>query len=162
MQPARDLLAAATAIQPDTVALRRRLHRRPEVGLILPETQRTVLDALASLPLRVTEGRSVSSVTGVLEGGRPGPAVLLRGGMGALPMPEDTGLDFASEVPGAMHACGHDTHVEMLAGAARLLCDLREELAGTVVFMFQPGEEGYAGARVMLEEGILSAAGRPV
>ena len=162
MQPARDLLAAATAIQPDTVALRRRLHRRPEVGLILPETQRTVLDALASLPLRVTEGRSVSSVTGVLAGGRPGPTVLLRGDMDALPMPEDTGLDFASEVPGAMHACGHDTHVAMLVSAARLLCERRDELPGKVVFMFQPGEEGWGGARVMLDEGVLEAAGTPI
>src|SRR5918993_4079264 len=162
MQPARDLLAAATAIQPDTVALRRRLHRRPEVGLTLPETQRTVLDALASLPLRVTEGRSVSSVTGVLAGGRPGPTVLLRGDMDALPMPEDTGLDFASEVPGAMHACGHDTHVAMLVSAARLLCERRDELPGTVVFMFQPGEEGWGGARVMLDEGLLEVAGTPI
>ncbi len=162
MQPARDLLAAATAIQPDTVALRRRLHRRPEVGLTLPETQRTVLDALAGLPLRITEGRSVSSVTGVLDGGRPGPTVLLRGDMDALPMPEDTGLDFASEVPGAMHACGHDTHVAMLVSAARLLCERRDELPGTVIFMFQPGEEGWGGARVMLDEGLLEAAGTPV
>src|SRR5918993_2282853 len=162
MQPARDLLAAATAIQPDTVALRRRLHRRPEVGLTLPETQRTVLDALASLPLRVTEGRSVSSVVAVLDGGRPGPTVLLRGDMDALPMPEDTGLDFASEVPGAMHACGHDTHVAMLVSAARLLCERRDELPGTVVFMFQPGEEGWGGARVMLDEGLLEVAGTPI
>src|SRR5215203_3662879 len=102
MNPARELLAAAVDLQPDIVALRRRLHRRPEVGLTLPETQRTVLDALAGLPLRITEGRTVSSVTGVLDGGRPGPTVLLRGDMDALPMPEDTGLDFASEVPGAM------------------------------------------------------------
>jgi amidohydrolase len=162
MEPARDLLAAATAIQPDTVAFRRRLHRRPEVGLILPETQRAILDALAGLPLRVTQGRGTTSVTGVLEGGRPGPTVLLRGDMDALPMTEDTGLDFASEVPGAMHACGHDTHVAMLISAARLLCERRAELPGRVVFMFQPGEEGWGGARVMLDEGVLDAAGTPV
>src|SRR5215207_936734 len=162
MQPARDLLAAATAIQRDTVALRRRLHRRPEVGLILPETQRAVLDALADLPLRVTQGHGVSSVTGVLDGGRPGPTVLLRGDMDALPMPEDTDLDFASEIPGAMHACGHDTHVAMLVSAARLLCPRRAQLPGRVVFMFQPGEEGWGGARVMLDEGVLEAAGTPV
>ena len=159
MQPARDLLAAATAIQPDTVALRRRLHRRPEVGLTLPETQRTVLDAIAGLPLRVSQGHSVSSVTGVLEGGRPGPTVLLRGDMDALPMVEDTDLDFASETPGAMHACGHDTHVAMLVGAARLLSRRQAELPGRVGFMFQPGAEGWGGARVMLDEGVLDAAG---
>ena len=162
MHPTRDLLAAATRIQPDTVALRRRLHRRPEVGLTLPQTQRAVLDAIAGLPLRVSQGREVTSVTGVLDGGRPGPTVLLRGDMDALPMPEDTGLDFASEVPGAMHACGHDTHVAMLVGAARLLADRQPELPGRVVFMFQPGEEGWGGARVMLDEGVLEAAGTPV
>ena len=157
-----DLLAAASAIQPDTVALRRALHRRPEVGLTLPRTQRRILDAIADLPLKITRGEAVTSVTGVLEGARPGPVVLLRGDMDALPMREDTGLEFASEVPGAMHACGHDTHVAMLAGAARLLADRRDELAGAVVFMFQPGEEGYAGAKTMIEEGVLTAAGRPV
>jgi len=162
MQLARDLLAAATAIQPDTVALRRRLHRRPEVGLTLPETQRTVLDAIAGLPLQVSQGHSVSSVTGVLEGGRPGPTVLLRGDMDALPMVEDTDLDFASETPGAMHACGHDTHVAMLVGAAQLLSRRQAELPGRVVFMFQPGEEGWGGARVMLDEGVLDAAGSRV
>src|SRR5829696_6979943 len=162
MEPARDLLAAAVDLQPDTVALRRRLHRRPEVGLTLPETQATVLEALDGLPLRVTTGTAVSSVVGVLEGGRPGPTVLLRGDMVALPMPEDTGLDFASEIPGVMHACGHDTHVAMLVGAARLLSARQADLPGKVVFMWQPGEEGYAGAKYMLEEGVLEAAGTPV
>jgi hippurate hydrolase len=162
MEPARDLLAAAVDIQPDTVALRRRLHRRPEVGLTLPETQATVLEAIDGLPLRVTTGTAVSSVVGVLDGGRPGPTVLLRGDMDALPMPEDTGLDFASEIPGVMHACGHDTHVAMLVGAARLLSARQAELAGKVVFMWQPGEEGFAGAKYMLEEGVLEAAGTPV
>jgi amidohydrolase len=157
-----DLLAAAGALQSDTVALRRRLHRRPEIGLELPETQRAVLAALDGLPLKITTGTAVSSVVGVLDGGRPGRTVLLRGDMDALPMPEDTGLDFASEVPGAMHACGHDTHVAMLVGAARLLAERRGELAGRVVFMFQPGEEGWGGARLMLDEGLLDAAGAAV
>jgi amidohydrolase len=162
MEPARDLLAAAVDLQPDTVALRRKLHRRPEVGLTLPETQAAVLEAIDGLPLRVTTGTAVSSVVGVLEGGRPGPTVLLRGDMDALPMPEDTGLDFASEVPGVMHACGHDTHVAMLVGAAKLLSARQADLAGRVVFMWQPGEEGYGGAPLMLDEGVLDAAGAPV
>jgi hippurate hydrolase len=162
MEPARDLLAAAVDLQPDTVALRRRLHRRPEIGLTLPETQAAVLEAIDGLPLRVTTGTEVTSVVGVLEGGRPGPTVLLRGDMDALPMPEDTGLDFASEVPGVMHACGHDTHVAMLVGAARLLSARQADLAGRVVFMWQPGEEGYGGAPLMLDEGVLDAAGAPV
>jgi amidohydrolase len=95
-------------------------------------------------------------VVAVLRGARPGPTYLLRGDMDALPVHEDTGLPFASEVPGAMHACGHDTHVAMLLGAARLLAERRDELAGQVVLMVQPGEEGFHGARYMLEEGLLS------
>ncbi len=156
------LSEAARALQPKTVALRRQLHRRPEQGLALPGTQAAVLHALADLDLRVRTGESVGSVVAVLTGGRPGPTVLLRGDMDALPLQEDTGLPFASEVEGAMHACGHDTHVAMLASAARLLTARRAELAGSVVFMFQPGEEGYHGARFMIDEGVLDAAGSPV
>ena len=153
--PAAELLAAARADADRTVDLRRRLHRQPEIGLHLPRTQATVLEALAELPVEVTTGRSTTSVVGVLRGARPGPTYLLRGDMDALPVQEDTGLPFASEVPGAMHACGHDTHVAMLLGAARLLAERRDELAGQVVFMVQPGEEGMHGARFMLEEGLL-------
>jgi amidohydrolase len=162
MEPARDLLAAAVDLQPETIALRRMLHRRPEVGLSLPETQAAILTAIDRLPLTVTKGRQASSVVGVLEGGRPGPTVLLRGDMDALPMPEDTGLDFASEVPGVMHACGHDTHVAMLVSAAKMLSARQADLAGRVVFMWQPGEEGYGGAPIMLDEGVLEAAGPAV
>jgi amidohydrolase len=154
---AADLLAAARADAARTVDLRRRLHRQPEIGLHLPKTQAIVLEAFADLPIEVTTGSSTSSVVGVLRGARPGPTYLLRGDMDALPVHEDTGLDFASEVPGVMHACGHDTHVAMLLGAARLLSERRDALAGQVVFMVQPGEEGYHGARFMLEEGLLDA-----
>jgi amidohydrolase len=149
------LLAAARADADRTVDLRRRLHRQPEIGLHLPATQATVLAAFADLPIEVTTGTSTSSVVGVLRGARPGPTYLLRGDMDALPVHEDTGLPFASEVPGVMHACGHDTHVAMLLGAARLLAERRDALAGQVVFMVQPGEEGYHGARFMLDEGLL-------
>ena len=138
------------------VALRRRIHERPELGLDLPETQASVLEALDGLPLSVTTGTSTSSVVAVLDGGEAGPTVLLRGDMDALPMPEDTGLDFASQVDGAMHACGHDAHVAMLAGAARLLSERRGALHGRIAFMFQPGEEGHHGAREMLDEGLLA------
>ncbi|GGM81404.1 hippurate hydrolase [Longimycelium tulufanense] len=153
------LVAEARALQPRTVALRRELHRRPEQGLRLPATQAAVLRYLSDLPLQVRQGQSVSSVVAVLEGARPGPTVLLRGDMDALPLTENTGLEFASEVPGTMHACGHDMHVAMLASAARLLCMRREQLAGQVVFMFQPGEEGHHGARYMLDEGLLDVTG---
>jgi amidohydrolase len=152
---AADLLAAARADADRTIDLRRRLHRQPEIGLHLPATQATVLEAFADLPIEVSTGTSTSSVVGVLRGARPGPTYLLRGDMDALPVHEDTGLPFASEVAGAMHACGHDTHVAMLLGAARLLAERRDALAGQVVFMVQPGEEGYHGARFMLEEGLL-------
>ncbi|MGX1135397.1 amidohydrolase [Streptomyces glaucescens] len=149
------LLDDARALLPELVAVRRRLHRAPEVGLSLPRTQRTVLDALGGLGLTVTTGDRLTSVTAVLEGARPGPTVLLRGDMDALPQHEDTGLEFASEVPGAMHACGHDLHTAMLVGAARLLAARRAELAGRVLFMFQPAEETDGGARYMIEEGLL-------
>src|SRR4051812_39600544 len=150
-----DLLAAAYSDADRTIDLRRRLHRQPEIGLQLPRTQATVLEAFEGLPVEVTTGRSTTSVVAVLRGARPGPTYLLRGDMDALPVHEDTGLPFASEVPGAMHACGHDTHVAMLLGSARLLAERRDELAGQVVFMVQPGEEGFHGARYMLEEGLL-------
>jgi len=102
-------------------------------------------------------------VTAVLRGGRPGPVVLLRGDMDALPVTEATGLPYASRFDGVMHACGHDLHTAMLAGAARLLSARQAELPGSVIFMFQPAEEGGHGARMMIEEGVLAAAGkRPV
>ncbi|MFC4854546.1 M20 metallopeptidase family protein [Actinophytocola glycyrrhizae] len=156
------LFEAARALQPRTVSLRRRLHKHPEEGLHLPETQAAVLHALEGLGLHVSTGDSCSSVTAVLNGDRPGPTVLLRGDMDALPLREDSGLAFASETDGTMHACGHDTHTAMLVSAARLLNSRRDALAGKVVFMFQPGEEGQHGARHMLEEGVLEAGGRPV
>ena len=154
---AADLLSAAYNDADRTIDLRRRLHRHPEIGLKLPQTQATVLEALADLPVEVTTGTALSSVVGVLRGARPGPTYLLRADMDALQVHEDTGLPFSSEIPGAMHACGHDTHVAMLLGAARLLAERRDLLAGQVVFMLQPGEEGLHGARFMLEEGLLDA-----
>ncbi|TFV66097.1 UNVERIFIED_ORG: amidohydrolase [Bacillus sp. AZ43] len=160
---AAELLAAALDDADRTIDLRRRLHRRPEIGLHLPETQALVLEAFSGLPVEVATGTSTSSVVGVLRGARPGPTYLLRADMDGLPVHEDTGLPFASELPGAMHACGHDTHMAMLLGAARLLAERRDELAGQVLFMVQPGEEGFHGARYMLEEGLLDAVpGAPV
>jgi hippurate hydrolase len=143
----------------DAVELRRRIHSRPETGLDLPVTQETILDALDGLGLATSTGAGTTSVVAVLEGDQPGPTTLLRADMDALEMPEDTGLEFSSSVDGKMHACGHDAHVAMLVGAARLLTARRAELAGKVVLMFQPGEEGHGGAKVMLEEGLLQANG---
>lgn len=145
----------------DLVALRRQIHQHPEVGLHLPVTQATVLRALEGLPLEVTVGTELTSVVAVLRGDRQGPTVLLRGDMDALPVLEESGEPFAATT-GTMHACGHDLHVAGLVGAARLLSARKHELAGTVIFMFQPGEEGPGGALPMIKEGVLDAAGTPV
>ena len=153
----------ATAIAAELTKLRRAIHADPEIGLDLPRTQRKVLDALDPLPVEISLGQRLSSVTAVLRGGRPGPTVLLRADMDALPVTERTEVSYAAPQPGAMHACGHDLHTAMLAGAARLLTARQADLTGSVVFMFQPGEEGAGGARLMIEEGVLDAAGeRPV
>lgn len=153
------LLHEARDLAPALTELRHALHREPELGLDLPLTQAKILAALDGLGLEIRTGTALSSVTAVLRGARPGPAVLLRGDMDALPVQEDTGLPYASVLDGRMHACGHDLHVTGLVGAARLLAARREELAGDVVLMFQPGEEGQGGARIMIDEGVLDAAG---
>ena len=150
----------AVAMAPELRDLRRAIHREPEIGTDLPRTQEKVLAALDGLPLeQVTAGRQLTSVTAVLRGGRPGPTVLLRGDMDALPVTERTGVPYSSQIDGAMHACGHDLHTAMLAGAARLLSARRADLPGSVVFMFQPGEEGQGGAELMIAEGLLEASG---
>ncbi|GAA4732269.1 M20 family metallopeptidase [Pedococcus ginsenosidimutans] len=161
-------LDIASTIGPELVALRRELHQVPELGLDLPLTQRAVLAALDGLDLEVTVGEQLSSVVAVLRGrggdlvGKDRPVVLLRGDMDALPVTEDLDLDYVSRHPGLMHACGHDLHVAGLVGAARILHELRDELEGDVVLMFQPGEEGPGGAEPMIAEGLLEAAGRRV
>ncbi|MFZ4121512.1 MAG: M20 metallopeptidase family protein [Caulobacterales bacterium] len=152
---ARDWLAAAEALQPETIALRRAIHEEPELGLFTPKTTDKVKAALAGLPLTFREGPSTTGLMAILEGAKPGRTVLLRGDMDALPMPEDVDVPFKSRIAGAMHACGHDSHTAMLASAAKLLCARRDQLAGRVMFMFQPGEEGWHGARFMLEDGLL-------
>jgi hippurate hydrolase len=149
------LLASARDLLPEIVELRRALHRHPEIGNDLPVTRETVLAALNGLPLDLHLHKTTSGIVAVLDGGLPGPAIVLRGDMDGLPMPEDTGLPYASEVHGAMHACGHDLHTAMLVGAAKLLGARRNQLPGRVVFMFQPGEEGHHGAQIMLDEGLL-------
>ena len=151
----------AAAIAGEIAELRHDIHREPEIGYELPRTQRKVLAALDGLPLEITLGTALTSVTAVLRGGRPGPAVLLRGDMDALPVTEATGVPFASRIDGVMHACGHDLHTAMLAGAARLLAARQPDITGSVIFMFQPAEEGGGGAKLMIGEGVLGAAGEP-
>ncbi|WP_159869083.1 M20 family metallopeptidase [Novosphingobium sp. 9U] len=154
------LVADAVGLADRITGLRRAIHAEPEIGLHTPKTRDKIRAALAHLPLTWREGPSTTGLVATLKGGAGAESwqarsVLLRGDMDALPMPEETGLDFASRVPGVMHACGHDAHVAMLAGAAELLCARAGELRGEVRFMFQPGEEGYHGARFMLEDGLL-------
>jgi hippurate hydrolase len=153
-------LAADT--QDDLVQLRRALHQTPELGLTLPRTQEIVLAALDGLPLEISTGDSLTSITAVLRGTGGGDrSVLLRGDMDALPVTEHTGLPYAAAGE-QMHACGHDLHTAMLVGAARVLTAERQHLGGDVVFMFQPGEEGHDGASHMVAEGVLDATGRRV
>jgi len=153
-----DLLAQAKELAGGIVGLRRAIHAEPELGLHTPRTRDKIRAALAHLPIDWREGPSTTGLVGVLAGrgsGGAGRRVLLRGDMDALPMPEETGLAFASTISGAMHACGHDAHVAMLAGAAELLVARADGWAGEVLLMFQPGEEGWHGARHMLDDGLL-------
>ena len=155
----------ANDIAPGLVTLRRALHENVEVGLDLPVTQKLVLEAIEGLDVEVTTGEGLSSIVVVLRGGARKtdstgavPAVLLRGDMDGLPVTEATGFDFAA-TSGRMHACGHDLHTAGLVGALQLLHRDRDSLPGDVVFMFQPGEEGFDGAGKMIDEGVLDAAG---
>ncbi len=155
-----DIANAAADIDAETIELRRAIHADPELGLDLPETQKKITDALTGLGLDITLGESLTSVVADLDTGKPGPTVLLRGDMDALPLQEDNPIDFKSKHDGRMHACGHDAHVAMLVSAARLLADNKDSLTGKVRFMFQPGEEGFHGARYMIEEGVLDGVDR--
>ena len=145
----------AAGVMESAVAIRRQIHAEPEIGLELPRTQELVVEELSKIGLKSISGQGCSSVVAVIEGDKEGPTTLLRADMDALEMPEDTGLEFASKVRGRMHACGHDTHTSMLLNAARILQQRRADLAGRVVLMFQPGEEGYDGAKVMIDDGLL-------
>jgi len=155
-----NFLSEAREIQSDLAAIRRHIHQEPEIGLDLPKTQAKIVAALDGLGLEVMTGKGLSSVTAVLRAGKSEKTVLLRADMDALPVTELADLAYKSQIDGAMHACGHDLHVSMLIGAARLLVKNKSQLNGDVVFMFQPGEEGFDGAGHMIKEGVLTASGR--
>ncbi|MBP6014854.1 MAG: amidohydrolase [Alphaproteobacteria bacterium] len=154
-------LEGAKALLPETVTLRRKIHEHPELGLHLPKTVAAVREALSGLDVKIETGPSTSGMIVTLQGPTQGRTVLLRGDMDALPMPEDTDVPFKSKEPGRMHACGHDSHTAMLTGAVKLLHKNRARLAGTVKFMFQPGEEGYFGARHMIDDGLIDRHPKP-
>ena len=149
------LLVDARAHAGRIVELQRAIHAEPELGLQTPLTLAKVRSELAGLPLEWREGPSTTGAVAILKGSGPGPTVLLRGDMDALPMEEHTGRPYASTIPGRMHACVHDAHTAMLAGAARILAARAGKIPGEIRFMFQPGEEGYHGARFMIEDGLL-------
>lgn len=147
-------LARANQLVPELVENRRHFHRHPEVRNELFETVKYVKAQLEDMGYQVQEICQCGLV--VLAGGKkPGKCILIRGDMDALPMPEDTGLEFSSENPGAMHACGHDLHMAMLLGAAKLLKEHEDEIEGTVKICFQPNEETFGGAKAMIEAGVL-------
>lgn len=148
----------AEAVFPDVVRLRRTIHRNPELAFEEEETARLVVETLRPLGLDVRPGVAKTGVVATLEGGRPGPTVALRADMDALPIREANDFDFKSQHPGKMHACGHDAHTSSLLGTAMILSRLKEQVHGTVRFLFQPSEECIpGGARPMIEEGALAA-----
>ena len=154
-------LDEAQRLLPAAIALRRRIHAKPELGLNLPLTTEAVLEGLRGLDVGIAQGPSTSGLIVSLSGTRPGSqsgrTILLRDDMDALPMPEETGLEFASEIAGRMHACGHDAHTAMLVQAVHLLHRHRDELAGTVKFMLQPGEGGPCRRPPRLAGGIIGS-----
>jgi amidohydrolase len=154
----RELAAeAANYVQP-LREVRRDIHRQPEVGLHLPNTLDRVLLSIDELGLDTHVSDTISSAVVRITGDKPGPTVVLRADLDALALQEDSGEDFASEIPNRMHACGHDLHAAIGVGAIHLLRTHRDRLAGEVLFLFQPGEEGDNGADWMLDEGALNLA----
>ena len=138
-----DFLQEASALFDYTQALRRDFHRHPELGFKEFRTAGIVAKELEALGVEVSKGVGKTGVVGLLEGSRPGPTLLLRFDMDALPILEETGAEYASTQPGVMHACGHDGHTAIGLTVARLLHAHRHELAGTLKFCFQPCEEGF-------------------
>ncbi len=155
-----DYLDAAASVAPDVVAIRRDIHARPELGLQNPRTQGVILESLTGLGFEIQTGVGLTSVVADLVVDPDAPTVLLRADTDALPMTEDTDVVFRSMEEGRAHACGHDAHVAMLAGAARVLSENRSELSSNIRLMFQPGEEGHAGAKYMIDEGVLDGVDR--
>ena len=149
-----DFLSEAQQIAPELTALRHAFHMEPELGNHEFNTASRIEAALNGWDIP-TRRLLDTAVVGRLDGALPGPTVALRADMDALPLTEATGADFASRNPGVMHACGHDVHMTAALGAARLLCDHRKTLRGSVVFLFQPDEEGRGGAQRMIDAGVL-------
>ncbi|MFQ5434733.1 MAG: M20 family metallopeptidase [Anaerolineae bacterium] len=146
----------AAALFSETVILRRDLHKFPELGFRETRTSALVARRLTELGLEVQPGVGQTGVVGLLEGAKPGPTVLLRFDMDALPIQEQSEHDFISTNPGVMHACGHDGHIAMGLSMAKMMAEYQSEMAGTLKFMFQPAEEGLGGAFAMIADGVLN------
>lgn len=152
-----DFLADAKRIEPEIIKTRRTIHQHPELAYHEETTSKLVAERLGSLGIDVKRGVGGTGVLGTLKGSKKGRVVALRADMDGLPVQEMADVEFRSKVEGVMHACGHDTHVAMLLGAARILAEKRRELYGTVKFLFQPAEEhgGRGGAMPMIEDGVM-------
>jgi carboxypeptidase Ss1 len=152
-----DMLKEATAVEPEIIKTRREIHQHPELAYHEEATAKLVADRLESLGIEVRRKVGGTGVLGILKGSKNGRVVALRADMDALPLDENTDVAFKSNVKGVMHACGHDTHVAILLGVAKLLSAHRDELQGTVKFLFQPAEEhgGRGGAKPMIEDGVM-------
>ena len=143
----------------EVVATRRDLHEHPELGFEEERTAAMVAARLRELGFEVHAGIGKTGVVGVLRGARPGKTIMLRADMDGLPIDEENRVPYRSRTPVHMHACGHDGHVAMLLGAARVVAARKDEVAGTVCFLFQPAEEGKGGAKAMIEDGVLEKFG---
>ncbi|HZO93579.1 MAG TPA: amidohydrolase [Candidatus Baltobacteraceae bacterium] len=152
-------LALPSELLDEAIAVRRDLHAHPELAFAETRTAGIVAERLRSLGLDVTTGIGRTGLVGLLTGARPGPTIMLRADMDALPMPEENDVPYVSTNAGVTHACGHDAHVAMLLGAARLLAAMRDRIAGRIAFLFQPAEEGGAGAQAMIVDGVIPRFG---
>ena len=148
------------SLEPDMIRLRREIHRTPELAFEESITGARLSERLGALGLSIREGVGGTGLLADLDGAASGPRLLVRAEMDALPITEATGLEFASGVPGVMHACGHDAHMAAAVGAATALVELRDRLAGSVRFCFQPAEEILAGAKAMIDDGALDGVDR--
>lgn len=150
-----DFLSDAQALFKYTQSMRRDFHTHPELGFQEVRTAGIIAKELTALGLEVHTGIGITGVVALLEGAKPGPVVLVRADMDALPIREETGAPYASQNHNVMHACGHDSHTAVLLTVAKMLYAHRSKLSGTVKFMFQPAEEGMGGAERMIEDGVL-------
>ena len=152
-----DYLSRATQLKPDIIAWRRDFHRHPELGFQEFRTAGIVAAHLHALGIETRSGVGKTGVVGIIEGARPGPTVLLRFDMDALPVSEATDLPFASQHPGLMHACGHDGHTAIGMAVAQMLVESRAQWRGRIKLLFQPAEEGLGGAKATIDDGVLTA-----